>query len=106
MQEIFAHFPTQSARPSPLIGGQIFDVRYHQVVPTFAVQEELATVPSTHLNPRQIQILEELAVFQHATADLLLRKLRLRSLRYLQKQIYALHAEKPEDRYVEFLYPP
>jgi hypothetical protein len=68
----------------------------------------LTNLPRASLNTRQIQVLEELAVYQQATADILLRKLGLspNSLRYLQKQIYAMYAEKPEDRYVEFLYPP
>jgi hypothetical protein len=32
--------------------------------------------------------------------------LRPASLRYLQKQLYALHPENPDDRYVEFIVPP
>jgi hypothetical protein len=70
-------------------------------------QQELA-VPADELNTLQVRVLEELTVFHHATADLLLRKLRLspNSLRYLQKQIYAMRPAKPEDRYVEFLIPP
>ena len=60
------------------------------------------------LNQLQEQALEALFLFKQATADLLLRYLRLspNSLRHLQKQLYAMHPEQAEDRFVEFLYPP
>jgi hypothetical protein len=100
-------FPTTQLAPS-IMGGQIFAIHLPKPQRTREPLEELATVPTTDLNPLQRQILTELFVFQHATADLLLRKLRLspNSLRYLQKQIYALRAKNPEDRFVEFIYPP
>jgi hypothetical protein len=109
MQEIFARLP-QSLRQQPAVmGGQIFAISYQQPVVQERMQEENQAVPATDtLNALQVRILEELAVYQHATADLLLRILRMKpgSLRHLQKQIYAMYSEKPENRYVEFLYPP
>jgi Replication-relaxation len=64
--------------------------------------------PDIDLNPLQQQVLEQLAVFHHATADLPIRRLRLspNSLRHVQKQIHAMHAELEADRFVEILTAP
>src|SRR5215204_3986758 len=108
MPEIIAQFPIPS-RQQIVSGGQIFAINFPPQQLTVPVKELALVMKAPDLTARQIQILEELAVYQHATADLLLRRLRLspNSLRYLQKQIYALYdPDKPEDRYVDFLYPP
>jgi len=66
------------------------------------------TRPTIALTSLQQQALEGLAVFHHATADLLLRRLRLspNSLRHLQKQLHVLHPKNEADRYIEFVIPP
>src|SRR3712207_5749628 len=66
------------------------------------------TRPAIALTSLQQQALEGLAVFHHATADLLLRYARLspNSLRHLQKQLHTLHPEIDADRHIEFVIPP
>jgi len=65
-------------------------------------------VQDSDLTLRQKQALEALFIFKQATADLLLRYLRLspNSLRHLQKQLSLLHPPEEKDRYVEFIIPP
>jgi hypothetical protein len=109
MQEIFAQFPTPPTQQPAILEGQIFLVGYNHLQPIAEPLEEYeVVVPPAVTSRLQPKILQELSVFHHATADILLRKLHLspNSYRHLQKQLAALSAEKPEDRYVEIIVPP
>ncbi len=93
----------------PLSTGQIFDVRYHAAEPIRETHKESLAMPAqSGITQLQANLLQELAVFHHATADLLLRRLQLspNSYRHVQKSLQALHAEKPDERYVEIIIPP
>src|SRR5436305_1320800 len=102
MPEIIAQFPISTEQPS-VIGGQIFAVHLPSQQLTRQPLEEQHPEMAGVETRLQEQILEELGVFQHATAALLLRRLRYspNSYRHIQKQIHALLAEKPENRFVE-----
>lgn len=105
MQEIFAQFLHPSDQ-SVNHGGQIFAIPSSVATHIEEPQEEL--VQESNLTLRQKQALEALFLFHQATADLLLRYLRLspNSLRHLQKQLAALHPPEEKERYVEFIIPP
>jgi hypothetical protein len=106
MSETIAQFPILPHHPAT-VGGQIFAVDSLAQQLATPVQELVPDVKPSELTQQQMQVLEELSVYQHATADLLLRNLRLRSIRFLQKQIYAMYdANNPADGFVQFLYPP
>ena len=105
MQEVFARFPTRTGQPTTA-GGQIFGLP--STKRTSLVQPHESKVATQDLTPLQAKALEALYIYKHATADILLRHLHLspNSLRYLQKQLYALHPEMGKDRYTEFLSAP
>src|SRR5437868_4172881 len=90
----------------PLTAAQIFAV--HSSLQGGIERPREYMVRDVDLNLRQTQVLEALFLFKHATADLLLRYLRLspNSLRHLQKQLAVLHPQQEKERYIEFIIPP
>src|SRR4051794_24152594 len=87
----------------PQSGGQIYTLSYPDIPAVEQPQESV--VQDSDLNLRQRQCLEVLFIFKHATADLLLRYLRLNTLRYLQTHLAAMYSEVEKDRHIEYLIP-